>query len=99
MPVRSEDDFYGGIEVGRKFAKATKLPIRYIDIIFVLYGQEDSARFKTICSTEKPKCDICGVKKYCNYSVQQRTVITPYNNGQSSIGGHHKEFDFSSAVC
>jgi len=75
--VRGEDDIYRGIEVGRAFAKATGLPIRYIDIMFVSYGQMTSAKKGntkkwSICSEKNPQCDSCGIKKYCKYFVQQK---------------------------
>lgn len=54
---------------GRKFSEATKLPIRYIDIVFVAYGQAQSKEFgidKGIC-LKNPRCDLCEVRKYCHY--------------------------------
>ena len=68
--VSSEDDFLGAIEVGRKFSEAVKEPIRYIDIIFVYYGQLDSPIFEYICSERNPRCDRCGVNEYCSYKNQ-----------------------------
>ena len=55
---------------GRKFAQATRHPIRYIDIVFVAYGQMESREFgitRGICLEESPSCLLCGVKSYCNY--------------------------------
>jgi len=54
---------------GRKFAAATGLPIRYIDIVFVAYGQVKSENFdirKGIC-LEKPRCSECRIQKYCGF--------------------------------
>ncbi len=54
---------------GRKFAEATGLPIRYIDIVFVAYGQAQSTEYgidRGICLKE-PRCRECGVKEYCNW--------------------------------
>jgi len=52
------------IEVGRKFAEETGYAIRYIDIVFVTYGQNGGPG---VCLGEKPKCDVCGVRGGCGY--------------------------------
>jgi DNA-3-methyladenine glycosylase I len=54
---------------GRKFAEATGLPIRYIDIVFVAYGQAQSMEFgidRGIC-LKNPRCNECGVKEFCRW--------------------------------
>ena len=52
------------VKVGKDIATATGYPIRYIDIIFVTYGQigDDG-----ICLEKNPKCFVCGIEKYCDY--------------------------------
>ncbi len=69
--INNRDDIDKVIEVGRNFATATGYPIRYIDIIFVKYGQEGADEYfglkDGICLEKNPKCTICGVKDYCNY--------------------------------
>ncbi len=56
---------------GRKFSDATGYPIRYIDIIFVKYGQKGKDDFfgldDGICLEKNPKCYVCGIKGYCGY--------------------------------
>jgi DNA-3-methyladenine glycosylase I len=55
---------------GGKFSQATGFPIRYIDIVFVSYGQVKSQGIgldSGICLEHNPRCSICGVKGYCNY--------------------------------
>jgi len=55
---------------GRKFSHITGHPIRYIDIVFVVYGQVKSEEFgieRGICLERNPSCKICGVKNRCNY--------------------------------
>jgi DNA-3-methyladenine glycosylase I len=54
---------------GRKFAAATGLPIRYIDIVFVAYGQVKSEEIgisEGIC-LKKPRCSECSIQKYCGF--------------------------------
>ncbi len=54
----------------KKFAEATGYPLRYIDIVFVAYGQMQSTSFgltKGICLLENPGCKICGITKFCKY--------------------------------
>jgi len=55
---------------GRKFSQATGLPIRYIDIVLVAYGQVQSIEFgieRGICLEKNPLCNLCSVKEFCNY--------------------------------
>jgi DNA-3-methyladenine glycosylase I len=56
---------------GRKFSEATGYPIRYIDIIFVKYGQvgvdEEFGSSSGICLEKNPRCDICSIKDWCKY--------------------------------
>ena len=62
---------------GRKFAQATRHPIRYIDIVFATYGQMESRELgitRGICLEERPSCSLCGVKNYCNYYAQKYAV-------------------------
>jgi len=54
---------------GRKFAEATGYPIRYIDIVFVAYGQAQSLEFgidRGICLKE-PRCAVCGLQEVCRW--------------------------------
>jgi len=65
---QSEEELKKVVYEGRKFSDATGEPMRYVDIIFVAYGQMESDDFgidKGICLSEKPRCEICGIKKYC----------------------------------
>lgn len=57
------------IKVGKEISIATGYPIRYIDIVFVTYGQMGDYG---ICLEKNPKCSICGVKKYCYYYANNR---------------------------
>ena len=62
-----EEQYLKTVIQGRKFAQATGLPIRYIDIVFVSYGQTRFTEFgidRGICLAE-PRCDVCGIKEYC----------------------------------
>jgi DNA-3-methyladenine glycosylase I len=67
--INDENDLAGTVLQGKKFADATGLPIRYIDIVFVAYGQVQSLEFgidRGIC-LDKPRCDECGLRKHCRY--------------------------------
>ena len=67
----NETDKFEVIKVGRKIASATKYPIRYIDIIFVLYGQVDEKKEfglkEGICLSTNPMCELCGMYDFCVY--------------------------------
>jgi DNA-3-methyladenine glycosylase I len=68
--IENEDQLLKTVIQGRKFADATGHPIRYIDIVFVAYGQMMSLDFglkSGICLEQKPLCSICGVTEQCNY--------------------------------
>jgi len=68
--IESDQQLLKTVIQGRKFAQATGHPIRYIDIVFVAYGQVESQELglsSGICLEKKPLCSICGVKDYCNY--------------------------------
>jgi DNA-3-methyladenine glycosylase I len=67
--VESENNLLECVLQGREFAKHTKLPIRYVDIIFVAYGQTRSIEFgidKGICLSN-PRCEFCGITDYCQF--------------------------------
>jgi len=74
--VDSEVDRAGVIKVGRQFSIACKVPIRYIDIIFVVYGQVGEKKEfgikDGICLSTNPKCKICGIYEYCNYKQKSK---------------------------
>lgn len=68
--IESKENTFEAIIQGRKFAEATGLPIRYIDIVFVAYGQVQSKEFgieRGICLEEKPFCRLCNAQAYCKY--------------------------------
>jgi DNA-3-methyladenine glycosylase I len=69
--IDSPQNIEGAIMEGKKFEQETGKPIRYIDIIFVKYGQMGkSDHFVTkdgICLENKPNCKICGAKEFCRY--------------------------------
>ncbi len=67
------------IREGQKFAHATGYPIRYIDIVFVAYGQVQSSEIgimQGICLEESPNCSICGTKGFCEYFDSKSKVAT-----------------------
>jgi len=68
--IQNREQLLSAVIQGRKIAEATGYPIRYIDIVFVAYGQMKSEEFgieKGICLERNPSCDICGVKDHCPY--------------------------------
>lgn len=53
-----------------QFVQATGHPIRYIDAVFAAYGQATSTGAgiqQGICVKNSPRCDICGVTRFCQY--------------------------------
>lgn len=54
---------------GHKFAAATKLPIRYIDIVLAKYGQVATPKLgiaQGVC-LDKPRCDVCSIRQHCTH--------------------------------
>lgn len=73
--IYSDQQLFETVLEGRKFAEATGLPIRYIDIIFVTYGQAsnpDLGMATGICLKKNPLCGSCGATEYCNYYQKRR---------------------------
>jgi len=72
--INSITDYENVIKIGQLMKKATGLPIRYIDLIFVFYGQigykYELDIDNGICLERNPKCNICKLKAYCNYYKQ-----------------------------
>lgn len=68
--IDSVDDIEEAIREGKKFGEATGKPIRYIDIIFVKFGQMGKSKIGTkdgICLENNPNCNICEAKELCKY--------------------------------
>lgn len=70
--IENRKQFFKAIIQGRLFSKTTGIPIRYIDIIFVRYGQQgENQEFGLkdgICLESNPKCkEECDIKEYCNH--------------------------------
>lgn len=68
--IESEHQLLKTVIQGRKFAEATGHPIRYIDVVFVVYGQLANSTFgieRGICLQRNPQCQICQAQPYCEY--------------------------------
>jgi DNA-3-methyladenine glycosylase I len=70
--IENEKQLLKAVIIGRKFASATGFPIRYIDVIFVKYGQqgksEEFGLSNGICLNNNPSCHICGLETFCQYT-------------------------------
>jgi DNA-3-methyladenine glycosylase I len=68
---------------GRKFAAATGLPIRYIDIVFVAYGQVKSEEIgisEGIC-LKNPRCSECRIQDHCGFMANPTYMDAPGRQG------------------
>lgn len=68
--VANEKDIEGVVKQGGIFVEHTGHPIRYIDIVFVTFGQLRSTEFgldRGICLEKNPRCSLCGGKELCTY--------------------------------
>ncbi len=67
--IESQEELLEAVKQGRQISVITGEAIRYVDYIFVVYGQVESATlgFKGICLEKNPHCEICGVTQYCDY--------------------------------
>lgn len=72
--IESEKQYLKTVIQGQKFSHATGYPIRYIDKLFVKYGQKGEDQYfglkDGVCLKKNPKCMICGVKHYCSYYAE-----------------------------
>lgn len=71
--IKNENQLLQTVIQGRKFAEFTGYPIRYIDIIFVVYGQMAHNSFgieRGICLEKNPQCNKCTITNFCNYYQQ-----------------------------
>lgn len=69
---------------GRKFAEATGLPPRYIDIVLVAFGQVRSENFgidRGIC-LDKPRCQLCSLHRVCLYYRKREQLAGNQNDGK-----------------
>jgi DNA-3-methyladenine glycosylase I len=69
--IENEKQLLKTVIQGRKFSTTTGHPIRYIDIIFVTYGQQGK---DGICFSKNPKCNLCGLTLNCNYYKSLNTT-------------------------
>lgn len=70
--LNNTNDIDRAVELGREIAGQVGEPIRYIDIIFVKYGQQGNEEpfglQDGICLEKNPKCEICGIREYCYFN-------------------------------
>lgn len=73
--IESEKQLLKTVLLGRKFSKATALPVRYIDIVFATYGgvggDRDLGIANGICLEKNPNCLVCGLRDYCDYYAKR----------------------------
>lgn len=73
--ISNEDNLTDAIEVGRKISKELNIPIRYLDIIFVKFGQVGQSDLlgtvDGMCTENNPKCYMCSLKNMCKYNSDE----------------------------
>lgn len=69
--INNQHQLLATVIQGKKFAEAANVPIRYVDIIFVAYGQISSEQYgvmKGICLEKDPQCGECQItSEYCSF--------------------------------
>lgn len=69
--VDDENNLEKCIDIGRDISKKLGIPIRYIDIIFVKFGQVGQSdvlgTVDGICTENNPKCFMCNLSPICKY--------------------------------
>lgn len=71
----TDDQLWQIVQVGQQIAESTQLPIRYVDLVFVVYGQIEGQELEGqepdlpqgICLDNKPRCSLCPVRESCKY--------------------------------
>lgn len=59
-----KSEYKTAIAIGYRIAALNRLPMRYVDSVFVMLGQVGEAN---ICRKTKPKCDICLLERTCHF--------------------------------
>jgi DNA-3-methyladenine glycosylase I len=69
--ISNTNQTFKSISIGREISKITNLPIRYIDLVLVKYGQlGHSKEFgikNGICLENNPNCQNCDLKNICTF--------------------------------
>lgn len=64
------------IKICQEISKSTNEPIRYIDLIFVLFGQIDKkpefCLNNGICLNKNPRCEKCQINNLCKYYASKK---------------------------
>jgi DNA-3-methyladenine glycosylase I len=77
--IKNDSDAEAVVRQGEQFAAATGHPIRYIDIVFVCYGQVRSMDIgleRGVCLGDRlgPRCNVCRATNECEYFKRQRAA-------------------------
>ena len=96
--VGDSDGDWQIIHVGRSISTELSLPIRYIDVIFVKYGQVGKSDLlgtvDGICTEKSPKCSLCGLSSICNYrKASDRSEVSPIPADGQVIKINHNPTD------
>jgi DNA-3-methyladenine glycosylase I len=78
--IQYDSDAEAVVRQGEQFANATGHPIRYIDIVFVCYGQVrslDIGLAQGICLKDRPGCKVCKVTNDCDYFKMHHPKTSP----------------------
>jgi DNA-3-methyladenine glycosylase I len=70
----NKDQLLKSIMEGHRFADATGLPIRYIDIVLVVFGQVASPKLgisQGVC-LNTPRCRVCAIRQHCRFSASAK---------------------------
>lgn len=73
----NENQLLKSIMEGRRFAKDTGLPIRYIDIVLVVFGQVASPELgirKGVC-LNVPRCVMCSIRQHCCFPTSAEELV------------------------
>ena len=67
----TDDQLWQIVRVGQQIAQSVQLPIRYVDLVLVVFGQEEGGDpddlSQGVCLDEKPRCGLCEVRTFCQY--------------------------------
>lgn len=63
--IDSEKDIKKAVEICSEIAKLTDIPQSFLDLLLVKIGQSEGVE---LCTLNNPKCNLCGLEPYCEYS-------------------------------
>jgi len=75
----TDEQLWQIVRMGQTIAESVNQPIRYVDLVFVAYGQVEGSDPdglpQGVCLDANPRCWLCGVRPHCRYEPKTVTAL------------------------